>query len=74
MERIIEASTEEGDVVWEPFGGLCTATVASKIHNREARSAEIVDHFYEAAVERVRETDSRDPTEGDSQSGLEDWE
>lgn len=74
MERIIKASTEEDDVVWEPFGGLCTATVASKILNREARAAEIVDRFYQAAVKRVSKTESEEPTVNESQSGLEDWE
>lgn len=74
MERIIKASTEEEDVVWEPFGGLCTATVASKRLNREARAAEIVDRFYQAAVNRVRETEPEEPTLNESQSGLEAWE
>src|SRR5207244_3139816 len=25
MRRIVTASTQPGDVLWEPFGGLCTA-------------------------------------------------
>ncbi len=29
MERLITAVTEPGDVVWEPFGGLCSASVAA---------------------------------------------
>lgn len=74
MERIINASSEEGDVIWEPFGGLCTAAVASKRLNRKARAAEIVDRFYQAAVERIKETESGDPMQKDSQSGLDDWE
>ena len=28
MRRIVEAATNPGDTVWEPFGGLCTASVA----------------------------------------------
>ena len=29
IERIIAASSDPGDVVWEPFGGLCSAAIAS---------------------------------------------
>jgi len=74
MRRIIISSTDEDDVVWEPFGGLCTGMVAAKQLGRRGFAAEIVDEFYEAAVERVQETKRDDPEEQDSQSGLEDWE
>jgi len=74
MRRIVEASTEDGDVVWETFGGLCTATVAAKELGRKAFAAEIVDDFYDAAVERVQEATADDPEQQDPQSGLEDWE
>lgn len=50
----IEASTDPGDVVWEPFGGLCPAALSSAILGRRCFSAEIVPEFYEAAVERLR--------------------
>lgn len=73
MRRIIEASTDEGDVVWEPFGGLCTGAVAAKELGRKVFAAEMVDEYYEAAVERVQETEADDPDERESQSGLEDW-
>ena len=73
MRRIVEASTEDGDIVWETFGGLCTATVAAKELGREAFAAEVVDDFYDAAVKRIRETTADDPEQQDSQSGLEDW-
>jgi site-specific DNA-methyltransferase (adenine-specific) len=29
LQMIIEASSDEGDVVWEPFGGLCSVAVAA---------------------------------------------
>jgi len=74
MKRIIKATTDKGDVVWEPFGGLCTATVASKQLNREVRAAEIIEKFYESAVERVKETEAEDEIKEESQSGLDDWE
>jgi hypothetical protein len=36
MERQVRASTNEGDVVWEPFGGLCSATLAASNLGRRA--------------------------------------
>ncbi|MFC7079626.1 DNA methyltransferase [Halorussus caseinilyticus] len=57
MRRIIKASTDPGDIVWEPFGGLCTGAVAAKQLGRKCRSAEIVDEFYDAATERLATTE-----------------
>ncbi len=53
LERIIQASSDEGDVVWEPFGGLCSATVAAARLRRLAFASEINPAFYQAAVERL---------------------
>ena len=53
VEIPIQASTEIGDVVWEPFGGLCPAAVCSLKLARESYSAEIIPEFYEAAVRRL---------------------
>ena len=53
MKRIVEACTKAGDVVWEPFGGLCTGAVAAIELGRRAFAAEIVDHFAEIAVGRL---------------------
>lgn len=50
----IEASTDEGDVVWEPFGGLCSASIAAARLNRRAFAAEIFDTYYSAAAERLQ--------------------
>jgi len=74
MRQIINSSTDRRDVVWEPFGGLCTGMVATKQLGRRGFAAEIVDDFYEAAVERVQDATPDDPEQQDSQSGLEDWE
>ena len=49
----IQASTEEGDVVWEPFGGLCPAAVCSWRMGRQSYSAEVIPEFYDAAVRRL---------------------
>ena len=53
MERIVRAATNEGDVIWEPFGGLCSASVAAVSLGRRARAAEIVSDFADIAEERV---------------------
>lgn len=54
MTRQVLAATEPGDVVWEPFGGLCSATVAAIRCNRVAHAAEINPLFFEAATKRLR--------------------
>jgi len=58
MCRIIEATTDRGDVVWEPFGGLCTGAVAAKQLGRKYCAAERVADYYEIAVNRLRNTES----------------
>jgi site-specific DNA-methyltransferase (adenine-specific) len=53
IDRTIRACTDEGDVVWEPFGGLCPAAVASLQSKRICYSAEVVPEFYRAATRRL---------------------
>lgn len=53
IDTIIQATTDVGDVVWEPFGGLCPAAISSWKSDRVSCSAEIVDEFYAAAVRRL---------------------
>lgn len=54
VRQILNASTERGDVVWEPFGGLCTAAVAAKELDRRVYAAELVEEYLDAAVSRVQ--------------------
>ena len=54
MERQILASTDIGDVVWEPFGGLCSATVAAIRLGRIAYAAEQHPTYFAVASERVK--------------------
>jgi len=54
MERLIMAVTEPGDVVWEPFGGLCSASVAAVALGRRAFAAETDPAFADLAIERLR--------------------
>ena len=53
MERQVLACTDVDDVVWEPFGGLCSASLAAMQLGRRAYAAEINGPFYEAAVSRL---------------------
>lgn len=52
MERIILASTEPNDVVWEPFGGLFTASLAAYRLKRRAFGAEIQPTYFQYGIER----------------------
>jgi site-specific DNA-methyltransferase (adenine-specific) len=54
MERIIYAVTEPDDVIWEPFGGLASASVAAVALGRRPFVAEMDDQFARLAVERLR--------------------
>jgi site-specific DNA-methyltransferase (adenine-specific) len=62
IELIIGACTDEGDVVWEPFGGLCPGGVVCRKLGRRYRAAEVVPEFYEAAVNRFAECNGHDQT------------
>jgi len=53
VEIPILASTDLGDVIWEPFGGLCPAALCSWRSKRSCYSAEILPEFYSAAVHRL---------------------
>ena len=55
IERIILASTDANDVVWEPFGGVCSAAVASLRKGRRCYSAEINPDYYELAKARLEQ-------------------
>lgn len=53
MERQVLACTDAGDAVWEPFGGLCSATLAAAKLGRRAFAAEMNSDFFAAAVARL---------------------
>lgn len=53
IDLTIRSCTDAGDVVWEPFGGLCPAAICSYRSERVCRSAEIVREFFDAAVDRL---------------------
>jgi site-specific DNA-methyltransferase (adenine-specific) len=53
VDLLIRSCTDEGDVVWEPFGGLCPGAVVSQRLVRQYVAAEIVPEFYVAASQRL---------------------
>ena len=52
MEMIIKASTDKGDVVWEPFGGLFSACRAAADIGRRAFGGEINPYYFNASLVR----------------------
>ena len=55
MKRLVACCTARGDVVWEPFGGLCSASVAAVQLGREPHAAESSELFQSLAMERLDE-------------------
>lgn len=51
MERIITLFTNEGDLVFDPFGGAGTTAIAAKIHNRNYIITDL-DPYYVGIAER----------------------
>jgi site-specific DNA-methyltransferase (adenine-specific) len=54
LKRIILASSDPGDAVWDPFAGLGSVGVASLRANRLYYGTEIRKDFYDAARKRLR--------------------
>ncbi len=50
---IIQASSNVGDVVWEPFGGLFTACIAARNSVRRSFGAEIDPTYFHYGVKRL---------------------
>jgi site-specific DNA-methyltransferase (adenine-specific) len=61
MMQIIEASTEESDVIWEPFGGLFSASVAARRLRRVAYGSEIDQTYFHHACQRLIEESCQYP-------------
>lgn len=61
MSRIIEASTDKDDVIWEPFGGLFSASVAARRLGRRSYGAEIDSTYFHYACERLTEESRQYP-------------
>ena len=55
LERIIKASSNEGDVVLDPFCGCATTCVAAEIFNRKWIGIDTSHKTYELVKERLKE-------------------
>lgn len=53
LDRIVRASSDPGDVVWEPFGGLCSVAVAAWAAGRRCFSAELAPRYHALAEARL---------------------
>lgn len=53
ISLIIKSSSDIGDVIWEPFGGLFTACIAANHIKRRAFGAEINPLYYGYAIQRL---------------------
>lgn len=58
LELMIKASSDPCDVIWEPFGGLCSAAIAALNTDRRCYSSEILPDYYRAARERLENYDA----------------
>ena len=58
LEQMIVASSDQDDVVWEPFGGLCSTAIAALNTGRQCYSAEILEDYYRAALNRLAAHDA----------------
>lgn len=56
MDRVILASTDPGDLVWEPFAGLASASVSASSLGRKFVACEIKCDYFDQAVDRLTPT------------------
>ena len=53
VERLVLALTNENDLVFDPFLGVGSTTSAALKNNRRGMGCEIVDEYYDIAIERA---------------------
>jgi site-specific DNA-methyltransferase (adenine-specific) len=56
MDRIIEAASVPGEVIWEPFGGLFSAAASARRLARRAYAAEVDPTYYAYGLRRFTAT------------------
>ena len=57
----LKASSDEGDAVWEPFGGLFTACIAARQLQRKGYGAEIDPTYFHYGALRISEETYQHP-------------
>jgi site-specific DNA-methyltransferase (adenine-specific) len=55
MNLIVEASSDENDVIWEPFGGLFSASLSARKLKRKAFSCERDRDYFYYGVQRFNQ-------------------
>lgn len=55
MSLIIEASSDQGDIIWEPFGGLFSASYSASKLGRLARGCEIIPAYFNLGISRFQD-------------------
>jgi DNA methylase len=60
MARIVEASKSADGVVWEPFGGLFSASVAARRAGMRSFAAEIDPTYFQFGVDRIIQEAAQD--------------
>jgi adenine-specific DNA-methyltransferase len=54
LERIIKASSNEGDIILDPFGGTFTTSFVAKQYNRQSISIELDKKYFEVGKRRLQ--------------------
>ncbi len=54
IERLVLSMTNEGDWVFDPFGGTGTSIIAAIRHKRKGAGSEILPRYVKLATERIR--------------------
>jgi site-specific DNA-methyltransferase (adenine-specific) len=57
MRMIIEASSNSEHVIWEPFGGLFSASLAAKQVGRRAFAGELDPTYFQLGLSRFKQFD-----------------
>lgn len=55
MKLIIETSSDKNDIVWEPFGGLFSASLAASMLGRKSFGAEIDKAYFSLGISRFKD-------------------
>ena len=64
MKKLIENSTNEGDIVLEPFAGAGATLLAAKETGRNYVGSELDKKYYDIALERLQGTAQRTGSTG----------
>jgi site-specific DNA-methyltransferase (adenine-specific) len=54
MRLLVDSSSDKGDIVWEPFGGLFSASLAARLMGRKAFSCEIDPCYFSLGIGRFK--------------------